>query len=75
MRFSLNIGEYKLYRLASVLLYGWVAVEQQGQFALLKGFALDRFISLAGDRVTQVVVYGRNAPDIVWRWLAFDGHS
>ena len=34
-----------------VLLDGWVAIEEQGHFALLKGFTLDRFIGFAGDRV------------------------
>src|SRR5712691_1361451 len=52
MRFLLSIREHKLYRLASVLLYGRVAIEEQGQFALLKGFTLDCFICFAGDRVT-----------------------
>ncbi len=75
MRFVLSISERKLYRLASVLLYGGVAVEQQGELAFLKGFTLDGFISFAGDRVAQIVAYGGNTPDVACWWLAFEGHD
>ena len=75
MRFVLSISERKLYRLASVLDYGGIAVEQQGELAFLKGFALDGFISFASDSVAQIILDGGNTPDVAcWR-LAFEGHD
>src|SRR5260221_7723605 len=64
MRFFLSGSPHKLYRLASVLSYGGVAVEEQGQFAFLKGLALDGLVGFAGDGIAQVVPDGRNTPDI-----------
>ena len=47
MRSSLTVSKSKPFGLASVLLYGGVAIEKQGQLPFLKGFALDGFISFA----------------------------
>src|SRR2546426_1762251 len=75
MCFFLSISESKLHRLASVLSYGGVTVEEQGQFAFLKGLALDSLVGFAGDGIAQVVPDGRHTPDIACWWLAFEGHD
>jgi hypothetical protein len=64
MRGSLRVRKSQTFGLAAVLLDGRVAVEEQGQLAFLKGFALDGFIGFAADGVAEVLPNWGNSPDI-----------
>src|SRR6516162_7712042 len=74
-RGPLRIRKSKAFGLASVLLHGRIAVEQQGQLALLKGFALDGFMGFAADGVAEVLPNWGNASDIAWWRFTFESHD
>ena len=74
MRGSLSVRKSQAFGLASVLLDGRVAVEQQGQLAFLKGFALDGFMGFAGDGVAEVFPNRGDTPDIPWWRFTFESH-
>jgi hypothetical protein len=74
MRGSSSVRKSKAFGLAAVLLDGRVALEQQGQLAFLKGFALDSFMSFASDGVAEVLPNRGHTPDIAWWRFTFESH-
>src|SRR5216683_370110 len=61
MGLPLGIEEREAFRLAGIRLDRWITVETESQFPLVKGFALDRALRFARDRVADVPSYGANA--------------